>query len=168
MNDKCSPFFEWDTANDGGVHGNGWCGCGGKSGNQCQGADAGQAATNSIYHVLFEPSSNWGAIFLLLTGVAAVLYIGGGLALGRHQRKASPHILATHPHYAGWIAMLAVVQDGMSFTATTSATWMSRGARNYSPVPDAANKSPTAPPVLAASTGEPKSHSDSDEENIIE
>ena len=108
LNLKCSAFFEWDTANDGGTVGHGWCGCGGKGGNNCAGADGGAAATSSIYEIVFTPESKWGFFFLLFGTVAAVLYVGGGSAYGRRQgrnaQSGAAGQLAVHPHWALWCA----------------------------------------------------------------
>ena len=109
LNIKCSAFFEFDTAASGGVAGHGWCGCGAKGGNECAGADV-PGSTNAIYHMTFTPGSQWGFFFLLFSAIGAVLYLGGGFALGRRQgrdaQSGAAGQLAVHPHHAQWYALL--------------------------------------------------------------
>ena len=100
---RCSPVFEYDTANGAGngKPGSGWCGCGAAGGDECAGADN-PTATNAIYRVVMIPSK-FGAAFLITAAAVAVVYGGGGFALGQRQGRTAADgggPLAIHPHYA--------------------------------------------------------------------
>ena len=98
---RCSPVFEYDTANGAGngKPGSGWCGCGAAGGDECAGADN-PTATNAIYRVVMIPSK-FGAAFLITAAVVTVVYGGVGFALGQRQGRsvADGGPLAIHPHY---------------------------------------------------------------------
>lgn len=141
MPEKCTAFFEFDTANDGGVPGHGWCGCGKAGGDECKGADAGSAATNSIYELSYHPSQ-WGFYFLLLGSIALVLYGVVGVVLGQRQGRdaGGKGIIAVHPHYTHWAAFVGLVQDGSAFTKAKidrrHKGGSEAGRSNYAVVPD--------------------------------
>lgn len=107
LNAQCSPFFEFDTGNSGGVPGHGWCGCGAAGGNECAGADE-PTSSSAIYKVVFTPDSRWGFFFLLFGTIALAIYLGGGIVLGRRQGRDAQSgggitdAVTVHPHSGQW------------------------------------------------------------------
>ena len=63
--------------------------------------------------------NTWGASFLLGLTVCAVLYVGGGIALGRRQGTTSAG-LAQHPHHRKWQELGGLARDGWQYFLTQS------------------------------------------------
>lgn len=124
LDTKCSPHFEWDSGNNGGVAGHGWCGCGAAGGNGCAGANE-PGSSSAIYNVVFTPDSQWGFFFLLFGAIAVALYVGAGVALGRRQGRDAhsgggiSDALAVHPHYSHW----CVTHKWLAHLYTVSQVW---------------------------------------------
>ena len=59
--------------------------------------------------------SNWGWVFILMLGVCAGIYVGGGVGYA-HKVKGAPLTPAALPHREFWIAGYGLVCDGAMFT----------------------------------------------------
>lgn len=58
--------------------------------------------------------SRWGAEFVLVFGLVACVYVGGGSAWGARVSGDAVHVRA-HPHYSRWEAVHALCIDGVGF-----------------------------------------------------
>lgn len=55
--------------------------------------------------------SAWGAVFLIMFVVGAMLYVGGGVGYAVKVKQAPPSIQA-HPHSSLWLQLAGLVRDG--------------------------------------------------------
>ena len=101
----------------------------------------------------------WGLPFLLLFGLAAGFYIGGGIAMG--VRRAAPaykgsglaSTLAVHLHYRHWVEVAALCADGALFASRKAGVGGLGGTgKRYTPVTAGA-----APPPHRTAATEPSS-----------
>lgn len=102
----------------------------------------------------------WGVPFLLLFGLAAGFYIGGGIALGVRRYGASKggglgSTLSMHLHYRHWVEVVALCSDGVLFASRRSGVGGlgDSGKRGYTPVARSAVPPSLQPVPARAATG---------------
>ena len=125
------------------------------------------------------PQGAWGSTFLLLSAIAAALYVGGGVGFSKHTTGR-----VAHPHAEIWRECAGLVLDGVRFAAAVLGSGgvpSSMGGAEYSTLGDVDGLPPDgAHPVTEtsaaegnASTGQERQKEDggdeaSDEDDLVE
>eukprot|EP01044_Picomonas_judraskeda_P024773 COSAG03_NODE_6947_length_984_cov_0.789831_1_plen_202_part_10 len=99
------------------------------------------------------PQGAWGSTFLLLSAIAAALYVGGGAGFSKHTTGR-----VAHPHAEIWRECAGLVLDGVRFAAAVLGSGgvpSSMGGAEYSTLGDVDGLPPDgAQPVTETSAAE--------------
>ena len=91
--------------------------CGGASGSQAEPVAMGGNSIEVTWEtpVACTGGSGWGWLTIILTGVAAGVYVGGGIGYAKRNEPALS-LAEAHPHTEQWRQLPGLVSDGVLFT----------------------------------------------------